>query len=892
MKASKSATKKLTAEFDAAVKSLAKGRHLLFIDDDKNFLNSVADAAAKFGQDALSLRTIWISPGSDVGVIEDGILSELDKGLPDVIVIDQRMRRTDAFQVVTWIRNELGSARPKLRYLPIVVMSQYADSGRDAAVMEAGADAFALKIDNLAEKSSIFFDMLLFDLPWIQDRVEDRKWDDLQRQVGDLIAEEKSIGDVAQAVSDFISENMSTVAFYVRTPIQVSKYELKLVGGSNGLLAPDRLNAREVPILKQTLDGRGKPLRVDSLSSKDAGRSKIAGQIVNKHFLGIAIIEDNESQGTITAYRKAEDKPFRPRDEHYIRHLALQFAYLLQRERVRRQVTERQRLFAEYFSALTAQFEAEKIVECLADFLADDFRHRGRKVRVTVALIEPGKRSLSKTMRGNRMDRSIDSDSELLGAIDSGPLNPKLSIRQSAKSRSIVLPMDSAGATVGAFLIEIDSKGRFSDDDINFLETVARVTANRIVSYRVRRFMIDMMKVVNALARPGGPARSTEDILAPVFEALWNFVGYRSLLYLLPGPEANDPWRIERVYTEANRATSNVQLAENWAKQFDRNWEETFARKVLVLNAPKNYTDDPSEIADDRDAQGEQSLSMLLLPFRPEDGLVRAAIGLTFVWRRSLNEFQRGILEQAGGFIAAMLSVSDSLTSAFQEKTIAGQFAILGKAMAMFRHSIRSEFGSLENELALLELDYPGNKHVENLKEKLKQIVWNIEAGSRRLVKSPELNPVDIPSLVSHVSDRLRNHRSASSLRLSVDEVVSPDLPELWADAEIVANILELVGQNAVEAMESQVRPGHISIEVKQQDNSIAFIISDNGPGVSVNLHPRLFGWGVTTKPLGTGFGLAFARSRAREIAGDLIHSAPREGGARFILTVPLKKPS
>jgi signal transduction histidine kinase/GAF domain-containing protein len=893
MNARKPITRKLNAQFDAAVKSLAEGLHLLFIDDDKHFLDSILAAGAKFGKDALSLKTIWISPKSDATAIENKILSELDKGLPDAIVIDQRMHRTNAFEVVTWIREKLGAKRSQLRYLPIVVMSQYADSARDAAVMEAGADAFALKIDNLADKPSIFFDMLLFDLPWIQDRVEDRKWDDLQRQVGDLIAAEKSVSDVAQAVSQFISENMSTVAFYVRTPVQVSKskYELEFVGGSNGLSAPDRLDVRNVPILKKTLDNDGAPLRVNSLSPEDAGHSKIADQIVGKHFLGIAIIEDNESQGTITAYRNAGDRPFRQRDEHYIRHLALQFAYLLQRKRVRKQITDRQKLFAEYFSSLTAQFEAEKIVEHLADFLAADFQNRGRKVRVTVALIEPGKRSLGKTIRGTTALPREDHSSRLLKAIDSGAVDPKLAMTKSKASQSIVLPMDSAGATVGAFLIEIDSKGRFSDDDINFLETVARVTANRIVSYRVRRFMIDMMKVVNALARPGGPARSTEDILAPVFEALWNFVGYRSLLYIVPSADAHSPWRIEKVHTEANRATSNDVLVKNWAKQFDKNWEDTFARKVLVLKDSRNYTDNPKDIADDRDVQGEQSLSMLLLPFRPEDGLARAAIGLTFVWQRSLNEFQRGILVQAGGFIAAMLSVSDSLTSAFEEKTIAGQFAILGKAMAMFRHQIQSEFGFLVNELALLELSHRGNRHVENLNAKLKQIIWNIEVGSRRLVKRPDPKPVDLRALVSQVAGHLKNHQSAAALKLAVDELVAPDLPELTADADIVANILELVGQNAVEAMVGQDQPGRIRIEVRLQEGNIAFVVSDNGPGIDLSLVPRLFGWGVTTKALGTGFGLAFARSRAREISGELIYDPPGARGARFVLTLPYHKP-
>jgi two-component system, NtrC family, sensor kinase len=58
---------------------------------------------------------------------------------------------------------------------------------------------------------------------------------------------------------------------------------------------------------------------------------------------------------------------------------------------------------------------------------------------------------------------------------------------------------------------------------------------------------------------------------------------------------------------------------------------------------------------------------------------------------------------------------------------------------------------------------------------------------------------------------------------------------------------------NALQAMENQ---GTLTIDVKQQKDSVQVSITDSGTGISPEVMPRLFERFFTTKPTGKGSGL------------------------------------
>jgi signal transduction histidine kinase len=93
---------------------------------------------------------------------------------------------------------------------------------------------------------------------------------------------------------------------------------------------------------------------------------------------------------------------------------------------------------------------------------------------------------------------------------------------------------------------------------------------------------------------------------------------------------------------------------------------------------------------------------------------------------------------------------------------------------------------------------------------------------------------------------------------------------------------------NALEAMPGG---GAIWITATEMDDYVLIVVEDNGPGSPAEIRGRLFEPLATAgKKGGLGLGLALSRQTVREYGGDL-WTEPADG-ARFVLFVPLRRPS
>ena len=120
---------------------------------------------------------------------------------------------------------------------------------------------------------------------------------------------------------------------------------------------------------------------------------------------------------------------------------------------------------------------------------------------------------------------------------------------------------------------------------------------------------------------------------------------------------------------------------------------------------------------------------------------------------------------------------------------------------------------------------------------------------------------------------------------------IRPDLPDgpvnvLIDQVELEQVLFNLV-RNAVEALSAQTGPRVVTIGLLAAENTARLDIADNGPGVPAELVPRLFTPFTTTRPDGTGLGLALSQ-RLIERAGGEIAYIPGGEGAHFRVTLPL----
>lgn len=79
-----------------------------------------------------------------------------------------------------------------------------------------------------------------------------------------------------------------------------------------------------------------------------------------------------------------------------------------------------------------------------------------------------------------------------------------------------------------------------------------------------------------------------------------------------------------------------------------------------------------------------------------------------------------------------------------------------------------------------------------------------------------------------------------------------------------------------------------VRISAQRHAHEVHIVVDDGGPGVPLDLRTRVFDDGFTTRPGGSGFGLAFLRRIVeRELHGKVSCEEAELGGARFTIRIP-----
>ncbi|MGN6277995.1 MAG: sensor histidine kinase [Sphingomonas sp.] len=121
------------------------------------------------------------------------------------------------------------------------------------------------------------------------------------------------------------------------------------------------------------------------------------------------------------------------------------------------------------------------------------------------------------------------------------------------------------------------------------------------------------------------------------------------------------------------------------------------------------------------------------------------------------------------------------------------------------------------------------------------------------------------------------------ALPLTRDDVSAP--ATIRADADQLHAALWALLQNAAEAVVTLDAP-HVTLACRAVTEGIAFTVADNGPGVPASEHEAIFRPFHTSKPAGSGVGLALVRQIANAHHGAVLLDGDATG-ARFVVTLP-----
>jgi len=150
----------------------------------------------------------------------------------------------------------------------------------------------------------------------------------------------------------------------------------------------------------------------------------------------------------------------------------------------------------------------------------------------------------------------------------------------------------------------------------------------------------------------------------------------------------------------------------------------------------------------------------------------------------------------------------------------------------------------------------------------------------------PKREMVDVREIIQEMTALLRTEAFRHSVRIHSE--LHEERPHVLADRVQLQQVFMNLMLNAIEAMKDS--GGELTITSRlNPEGQLVVSISDTGVGLPADSAERIFDAFHTTKPQGTGMGLAISRSIVEAHGGRVWATANQEAGATFHFTLPAK---
>jgi two-component system sensor histidine kinase AtoS len=235
--------------------------------------------------------------------------------------------------------------------------------------------------------------------------------------------------------------------------------------------------------------------------------------------------------------------------------------------------------------------------------------------------------------------------------------------------------------------------------------------------------------------------------------------------------------------------------------------------------------------------------------------------------------------------------MAGSLKHQMQQMQRAEQLAVVGEVAAGLVHEIRNSLAGIKAAVQLLSHGSGVSEEDRGVMEKVGREVVGLEAHLKAFLvfarpARPQLTDVDVNALVESVLGfYLRSHPAKPERPIRVGKALGAVPPARLDPMQLQQILLNLL-LNAVDAM-----PGGGAIEVRTgfdaRAGQIHIDVADGGRGIAEEQAGQIFRPFFTTKPGGTGLGLAVSKRLAEQLGGSISFTPNPGGGTVFRVGLP-----
>jgi len=238
-----------------------------------------------------------------------------------------------------------------------------------------------------------------------------------------------------------------------------------------------------------------------------------------------------------------------------------------------------------------------------------------------------------------------------------------------------------------------------------------------------------------------------------------------------------------------------------------------------------------------------------------------------------------------------------------ERERLRDRLAALGEMAAAIAHEVKNPLAGIEVMAGILKRQLPESQDAQNIladiikEAKMANVIVQEVLAFVRPIRL-ELENVSLADVISDAIAMAESHDKRRGAQVTVD--VPESLRPIQGDPLQLRQIFTNLLTNAFEAMNGS---GEVSITAAAIEGdeetgpdhgtgpTILVTVSDNGPGIPLDVMDRIFSPFFTTKPQGSGLGLAIVRKIVDAHDGRIDVNGRPGGGTVFRVTLPVRSP-